>query len=75
VYCGNIPVEAENNISMLPSTCRPTEALRLGPVKISNDEYARIICIKARQDEMDVVGRLWMMSKKHQRWGRCHGRG
>jgi hypothetical protein len=55
VYCANIPVEAENNINKLPSTCRQAEARKLGAVKVSDAEHARIICVKARRDEMDVV--------------------
>jgi hypothetical protein len=48
-------VEAENNKTKLPTTCRRTETRRLGVVKVSNAEHARIICVKERQDEMDVV--------------------
>jgi hypothetical protein len=55
VYCANIPVEAVSNNNKLPTTCRWTEAQRLGAVKVSNAEHARIACIKARRDEMDVV--------------------
>jgi ribosome recycling factor len=56
VYCANILVEAENNNNKLPTTCRRTEARRLGAVKVSNNaEHARLVCVKARRDEMDVV--------------------
>ena len=44
-----------SNINKLPSTCRRTEARRLGAVKLSDAAHARIVCVKARRDEMDVV--------------------
>ena len=61
-----IPVEDENNMNKLPSSCRRTEARRLGAVKLSDAEHARIVCVKARRDELDVVEEIMDdLLKKH----------